>query len=126
MKVQQENTDVKMKEIQDREVDLNKRSERQEFMSIQIDQERLKLQSMAENLAQLSHQMKIKAKTTDERLAQIERMNNSIEYAKAMMVDERCTLQNDRALFMTSVEEINVMKMDVVRQRVQYLKEKLK
>lgn len=126
MKVQQENIDMKMKEMQDREDELNKRSEQQESMSIRIDNERLKLQSMAENLAQLSHQMKIKSKSTDERLAQIERLNNSIEQNKAMMVDERCTLQNDRALVMTSVQEINVMKMDVVRQRVQYLKEKFK
>lgn len=103
---------------------LIKQDEKQKEISIQIDQERMKLQSMAEHLAQLSHQMKIKAKNTDEKLAQIERMNACIEQTKAMISSERHTLQNDHAVVMSSIEEISVMKMDVVRQRVEYLKEK--
>ena len=115
-----------MKAMQDKDEILKRQEEKQRQCSIKIDEERMRLQSMAEHLSQLSHQMKIKAKNTDEKLDQIKKMNASIEQYKNIISDERRALQDDHAVVMTSVEEIKVMKMDVVRQRVEYLKEKFK
>lgn len=124
MKIEHESIESKTKELQERNSILSKQSEDQLFTSRKIESERLKLQSMAEHLSQLSHELMMKSQSVDEKLARVEKMNSNIDNAKAMIMNEQVTLQHDRYSVMSCVEEINVMKMDVVRQRVQYLKEK--
>lgn len=91
-----------------------------------IEKDRLTLQTMAENLSQLSHELIVKSKYVDDKLHKIEKVNNHIESTKALIMNEQVNLQHDRYSIMSCVDEMNVMKMDIVRQRVQYLKEKFK
>jgi hypothetical protein len=126
MKIEQENINTKIVELDEKHDHTQKQSEVHRLTSLKIDEERIKLQTMAEHLSRLSHDMVIKSQVADEKLARVERVNSSLEHTKAMIINEKSNLQNDRYAVMSSVEEINVMKMDIVRQRVEYLKDKFK
>lgn len=126
MMIQEEKVDVKTIELQQKSYIISKQFEENELSSQKIDQERIKLQSMAEHLSQLSHELMMKSNHVDEKIARIEKMNSNIEQTRVMIMNEKITLHNDRFSVMSSVEEINVMKMDIARQRVEYLKEKFK
>ena len=126
MKTEKENLESKLKDLTQRSIILTKQSEDQNSMAIKLHQERTKLQNMAENLSHLSHELIIKSQNVDENLTRIEKVNSNIENTKSMIVSERVTLQHNQSNFISCIEEMNVMKMDIVRQRVQYLKEKMK
>lgn len=126
MEATQQSLDTKTKEYDEKLQDITNESKNQTMISQQINQERMKLQRMAENLSQLSHELVIKSRYVDEKIARAESLNSNIEQSKSMIVSERTSLQYERTGFVASIEEMNVMKMDIARQRVEYLKQKFR
>ncbi len=113
-------------ELNERKDEIVQESEHHKSMTAKLDEERMKLQAMAEHLSHLSYDIMIQAQLSDERLARAEKVNSCIDHTKEMIMNEQINLQHERFAVMSSVEDINVMKMDIVRQRVEYLKEKFK
>ena len=126
LKIEEESVTVIKDELREQKFEIVQEKERHEAMAMKLDDERMKLQTMAEHLSHLSHDIMIQAQLSDEKLARVERVNSCIDQTKEMIINEQTNLQHDRFVVMSSVEEINVMKMDIVRQRVEYLKEKFK
>ena len=126
MKIEEKTIDLKFNNLNEKSDELSKQNEVYQSMKEAIDEERIKLQTMAEKLSQLSHDLMIKAQIADEKLARIDRVNSCMEHTKTMILNEQTNLKNDRYSIISNVEEINLMKMDIARQRVEYLKEKFK
>lgn len=126
MKIQQEKIKNIEKELDKENQIISQQSLNQKQTLNKIEKDRLTLQTMAENLSQLSHELIVKSKYVDDKLHKIEKVNNHIESTKALIMNEQVNLQHDRYSITSCVDEMNVMKMDIVRQRVQYLKEKFK